>query len=257
MRAIGVALLDRFAGEFASGEQFAKQRPAIPAARAFEAGLLRQRRDAGLFAGQLHRTEIHKRVVPVAAPPFRKHFVSHVEQCFRRDRFGKLQLVDQHSPDVGIDGGDVDVVGEDGNRAARVGSDAGQRDEFGGIAGHFAAVLLDDHRRRAMQPLPAPVVAEAAPLFEHLAQRSRGKRANVGKAPQPAQKARRDPVGLRLLQHHLAHHDGVAVGGRAPGKAPPLLFVKIENLRQPEADLDEADQEAEEEGGTATGGEGA
>ena len=199
MRAVGVALLDRLAGEFTSGEQFAQERPAIPATRAFEAGLLRQRRNAGFPAGQLQRAEIHQRVVPVAAPPLRQHLVSHVEQRFRRDRFGKLQLVDQHAPDVGIDGGNIEVVGEDGNRAARVSADAGQRDEFGGIARHLAAMLLDDHRRRAMQALAAPVVAEAAPLFEHLAQRSRGERANIGKTPEPAQKSRRDTVGLGLL----------------------------------------------------------
>jgi ferredoxin len=88
------------------------------------------------------------------------------------------------------------------------------------------------------------------------------------RTPVEEQKLRRRPHGWRLACQALVQQSLVVVtrpqiglaekdSAVATALAQPLPAGPTEWPRQPEADLDEADQEAEEEGGTATGGEGA
>ena len=88
------------------------------------------------------------------------------------------------------------------------------------------------------------------------------------RTPVEEQKLRRRPHGWRLACQALVQQSLVVVtrpqiglaekdSAVATALAQPLPAGPTEWPRQPEADLDEADQEAEEEGGTDTGGEGA
>ncbi len=89
-----------------------------------------------------------------------------------------------------------------------------------------------------------------------------------GRTAVEEQKLRRRPESWRLACQALVQQSLVVVtrpqiglaekdSAVATALAQPLPAGPTEWPRQPEADLDEADQEAEEEGGTATGGEGA
>ena len=86
--------------------------------------------------------------------------------------------------------------------------------------------------RGALQRQRAAVVAEPAPVREHLA-RGRGReRARVGEALQPALVVRDDPRRLGLLEHHLGHEQRVRVARRAPRQRPPDALVPVQQRRR-------------------------
>jgi hypothetical protein len=102
-----------------------------------------------------------------------------------------------HSPDVGVhrQHGLLECEAADG--IGGVAPDAGKHSEI-----VRPAELVDD-RRRPVEAHRAPVVTEALPGADHLAERRRRERPGCRPALQPSQVAWNHAVDLRLLEHHL------------------------------------------------------
>ena len=104
-----------------------------------------------------------------------------------------------------------------------------------GSSGKRAAMRRDDGPRAGVQVAGAGVIAEPLPGMQHLVERGRGQRANIGKARHELVKIGADRRDRRLLQHDLAEPDAVGVGrlaGRgAPGQVAAVAVVPGEQRR--------------------------
>ena len=89
--------------------------------------------------------------------------------------------------------------------------------------GKRPSCLPDDHLRRRVQMMRAPVVAEAAPQLEHAVDRRGGERADVGKRGQKALVVRNDRRHLRLLQHDLREPDPIRIARALPREVVPAV----------------------------------
>ena len=86
-----------------------------------------------------------------------------------------------------------------------------------GRPGNAPPCARDDGPRAGVQVAGAGVIAEPLPGMQHLVERGRGQRANIGKARHELVKIGADRRDRRLLQHDLAEPDAVGIGraGRA------------------------------------------
>ena len=80
--------------------------------------------------------------------------------------------------------------------------------------------MRDDGAGAGKEIARARVVAEALPGMQHLVERSRGKRAQVGPAREERARNRPDGRDGGLLQHDLAEPDAVRIGPLAWPRAP-------------------------------------
>src|SRR5262249_895737 len=118
--------------------------------------------------------------------------------------------------------------GDRGDGAHRVAAEPGKVSQRLDVVRELSAEPVDDRLRGAVAVPRARVVPEASPGGEHLVEAGPGERGDVGEA-----REERRPVGqhhrhLRLLEHHLAHPDGVGVAGAAPGEVTGLRVVPAE-----------------------------
>src|SRR5439155_15402505 len=118
----------------------------------------------------------------------------------------------EHAPDVRVRERHRVVVREARHRTCGVRADAGQRVQLGrgprkpGRAGTGGAVEITR----------APVVAEAGPLAEHVAERRAAERAKGGEPAQESGVRPKHADDLGLLEHDLGHEDRVRIAGAAP-----------------------------------------
>ena len=97
------------------------------------------------------------------------------------------------------------------------------------LFGEAAAVLLGDAHGGTMEIARPGVVAQSRPEMEHLIERRRGERADIGKALHESLVVgdyRRD---LSLLQHDLRHPDAIGRAAALPGEVvPPVASMPVD-----------------------------
>ena len=89
-----------------------------------------------------------------------------------------------------------------------------------GSSGKPAVMPLDNGARAGVQVAGARVIAEPLPQLQHLVERCRGERRNIGPACHELVEIWADSRYGRLLQHDLAEPDAVGVGSDAGRGAP-------------------------------------
>ncbi len=173
--------------------------------------------------------QVHERLVPGSGSPPVEPRVGHDAHIDERYAVGVPSGGDASNdpPNVRVDRGDRDAEGNRCHRCRGVGANTGELLKFVWIARDAALILLDDRSCRLEQGNRTAVIAEAAPGSDHRPESGRGQGLNRWKPPQELGVARGDPRSLRLLEHHLAHQDGVRIGEwiHAPGvgaSAPPV-----------------------------------
>ena len=130
-----------------------------------------------------------------------------------------LERAGQHTPDVGVDDDLGDAEGEARHRGGRVGTDPGKGQQPLGRVRHLAAVELDHHPCRLVQPEGPARVAEPSPGPHGISRRS-GREVGRRRPPlHPLAPDRLDPRERRLLRHHLGEEDAPGAGSPAPATA--------------------------------------
>ncbi len=80
----------------------------------------------------------------------------------------------------------------------------------------FSAVPLDHGAGAGMQIAGAGVIAEPGPGFEHIVERRRRQRAQIGPARQETRVIGRDGLDRGLLQHDFGEPDAIRIGALGP-----------------------------------------
>ena len=88
---------------------------------------------------------------------------------------------------------------------------------------NFAAVPLDHDAGAGVQIAGAGVIAEAGPGLEHVVERRRRQRPNIGPARQKARVIGPDRLDRGLLQHDFGEPDAIRIGALARRRAPRQL----------------------------------
>jgi hypothetical protein len=138
----------------------------------------------------------------------------------------QVEFVGQHAANVGVDRGEVGVVREDEHGARGVRTHAGQGAQAFEIVRQ--AVVVWHTFGTTLEAQRAVVVPETEPGRKHVGQR-RGREALEGrKTLEEGRVPGDDARYLRLLQHDLAHKDGVGIGGMAPGQVAAVVRVPFQ-----------------------------
>ena len=128
--------------------------------------------------------------------------------------------------DIAVDRRGRPIEGDRGDRRRGVVADPGQRAQRRRVVGKLAAVPLDDGAGAGVQVAGAGVIAEPLPELQHLVERGRGERANIGPARHESVEIGADSRDRRLLQHDLAEPDAVGVG-RLPARRAPRQVAAV------------------------------
>ena len=131
--------------------------------------------------------------------------------------------------DIAVNGGGAMVEGDRGNRRGGIVADPGEGPQLGQVLRQLPAMALGDGTSTGMQVAGAGVITEPLPQIQHLVERGRGKRANIGKTRHESVKIGTDGGDGGLLQHDLAEPDPIRVGAptgrRAPGEIAAMAVV--------------------------------
>ena len=169
----------------------------------------RARQALGIARQADRRSQLHERLVEFARlrriHKLAGQFLNLVPQCsaaaFAAARLPAFQAA-QHPLHVAVHNRHHFTVSDAGNGRRRVSSDAGQQTQLLGSGRQVALVMAGHVLRRLVQHARTAIVAQAAPLRQHLLLRRQGQRDERGK---PSQKS------LVPLHHHrdagLLQHD--------------------------------------------------
>ncbi|MEY2599668.1 MAG: hypothetical protein RLZZ142_1927, partial [Verrucomicrobiota bacterium] len=134
------------------------------------------------------------------------------------DGVGEVREAGEDAGDVGVDGGGGKVECEGGDGSGGVGADSREGGEVFGVLGEAALEAFEDGLGGAVEVARAGVVAQALPEGEDVLLGGACEGFEGGKALHPAGEEGQDGGDLGLLEHELAHEDGVGGGVCAPGE---------------------------------------
>ena len=174
--------------------------------------------------------ELHQRLVGVARgvaneQPRRRLAHQALGSALRGIDVEREQARD-HALDVAVDHRHRLAEGDARDRRRGVGADAGQLEQLRLGAREIAA--LDDRARRRVQSSRTRVVAEPRPLREHLLDRRRGQRLDVGKRGDESFVIRQHGLDPRLLQHDLGDQHAIRIAALAPRQRAPIRAIPRE-----------------------------
>src|SRR5882724_3772503 len=132
----------------------------------------------------------------------------------------------QHPGDVGIDCWHRLLVGERGNGASRVWTNARELDQLFRYVRQLATVVPTDYARERVEIRSPGIVAEAIPSLSYCAGPRARQRFEIRETFQEPRIVLRHAGDLRLLQHELGDEHAVRIAGAAPrqiarGAGPP------------------------------------
>ncbi len=139
----------------------------------------------------------------------------------------------EHTSHVAVQNGATLAECEDADGRSGGSPHAGQCVNRFELARERARVALDDQTRGLMQIAPACVVAQPAPMRQHLILVRRGQRSDVGKASDEALIVGDHRAHLSLLEHDLRHPDAVRIARVLPGEiVPAVLALPLDDARR-------------------------
>ncbi len=195
------------------------------------AGPSRARPAVGTAAAADRRAQLHQRLVPRPRPARRDQVVG--------PRLGlpgpqRPPLPPgQHPAHVGVDHAHVVLERERQDRPCRVRPDPGERPQRGQVRRQPAAVALDHRCGAPVEVDRPPVVAEADPEADHVAERRR-RAGRGGREPGHEGPVARDhPVDAGLLGHHLRDEHSPRIAGRSPRQRAQVVVAPGEHRRPP------------------------
>ena len=181
---------------------------------------------AGHSAASGQRSQRGTRARQTCAPRSKSAWFQSQARPARRRDLRRAEGALEHAPHVRVERRDVGAEGEAGHRACRVGADSRQPLEAGDVVGERAE--LDHAPRRVLEIERAAVVAEARPGAQDVRRGRRSQSRGGGPALEPGPVALQHAGHLCLLQHDLAHEDGVGIARPAPGQVARALAEPLE-----------------------------
>ncbi len=177
-----------------------------------------------------HRPVIHEGIVPRTGIRTIERPLHQVQYLSIRHPVPSLkEMVDEYRPDVRLHEGMRRREREGGHRGGGGPADARQRDELVDPGRERAAVIRDDATRRPFEVQRTPVVPEAAPRTEHVAEGGISERLEIGESRDERAVLFKHAWHLRLLEHVLRNEDSVRITCMPPGKitspVPPVIIV--------------------------------
>ena len=169
--------------------------------------------------------EIHHGLGEIAGAPWRRQSARQPGNFRLRRRQRRVDRIKPRDDalDIAVDRRRRRIERDGGDGGGGIGADAGQSAKTLFARGELTAVPLDHDAGASVQIAGAGVIAEAGPGLEHVVERRRRQRPEIGPARQKACVIGPDRLDRGLLQHDFGQPDAIRIGALSRRRAPRQL----------------------------------